>query len=259
MTPPRTAITTSWDDGHPLDLRLAAMLAEHGLAGTFYVPRGWARPTMSDAQLRELADAGFELGGHTIGHVVLTQTPDDEAAAQIKDSRTWLTDIAGRDCTMFCPPTGRFNMHHAAMIAQAGYTGVRSVELWSTDAPRPHASGLVEMPTSLQAQPHGKLPILRNILKRRSTANLMRFLRMGRSGDWLLQLERLVTHVQGHGGILHLWGHSWEIDQFKQWDRLDEAFALLGSRTEHMPTFTNGQLCRHYAPDAPDSSNGTGG
>ncbi|XAL99608.1 polysaccharide deacetylase family protein [Phycisphaeraceae bacterium D3-23] len=253
MTAPHAAITTSWDDGHPLDLRVATMLVEHGLAGTFYVPRQWARPTMPDAQLRELVDAGFELGGHTIDHVVLTDTPDDEAAAQIKDSRTWLTDVAGRDCTMFCPPTGRFNAHHAAMIAQAGYTGFRTVELWSTDTPRPYTNGLLEMPTSLQAQPHGRLPVLRNIAKRRSAANLMRFYRLGRSGDWLMQLERLATHVEAHGGVLHLWGHSWEIDEFKQWDRLDEAFAMLGSLTDRIPAHTNGELCRLYSSDSSHS------
>jgi SAM-dependent methyltransferase len=33
-----TYITTSWDDGHPTDLRVAALLAKYGIAGTFYVP-----------------------------------------------------------------------------------------------------------------------------------------------------------------------------------------------------------------------------
>ena len=35
---PSTCITTSWDDGHPLDLRVAELLAKYGLQGTFYVP-----------------------------------------------------------------------------------------------------------------------------------------------------------------------------------------------------------------------------
>ncbi|MEM9414119.1 MAG: polysaccharide deacetylase family protein [Planctomycetota bacterium] len=256
MTLPHAVITTSWDDGHPLDLRVATMLVEHGLAGTFYVPRRWSRPTMSDAQLRELVDAGFELGGHTIDHVVLTDIPDGKAASQIEASRDWLADVMGRECTVFCPPTGRFHARHAAMIAQAGYAGYRTVELWSDGTPRPHPIGLIEMPTSIQAQPHSKLPVLRNIAKRRVTMNLMRFLRMGRSGDWLEQLGRLAAHVEGQGGVLHLWGHSWEIEEFQQWDRLDKAFALLGSRTGRMPTLTNGELCRAYASG---SSNGTGG
>ena len=256
MNRPSAAITTSWDDGHPLDLRIAEMLQEHGLSGTFYVPKRWQRPTMDDAQLRELSDGGFELGGHTIDHVVLTQTADDEAATQIRDSQTWLSSVTGQTCQMFCPPTGRFNPSHRAMIAEAGFTGFRTVELWSIDPPRPSFDGLVEMPTSLQAQPHGKLPILRNIVKRRSTGNFIRFARMGQTGDWLDQLERLANAVASDGGVLHLWGHSWEVEEFNQWNRLSEAFAMLGSMTDQMPAMTNGELCQGYSSD---STNGTGG
>lgn len=256
MTTPHAAITTSWDDGHPLDLRLAEMLSAHGLAGTFYVPRRWRLPTMDDTQLRGLADAGFELGGHTIDHVVLTDTPDDEAAKQISDSQSWLSDVTGEACTMFCPPTGRFQPRHAGMIADAGFAGYRTVELWSVDPPRPEPNGLVEMPTSLQAQPHGRIPVLRNIAKRRSATNLIRFVRMGQTGGWLDHLKRQASDVQAHGGVLHLWGHAWEIDQFKQWDQLGKAFATLGAMTDRVPAMTNGQLCRRYCSG---STNGTGG
>jgi len=243
-------ITTSWDDGHPLDLRVAAMLAEHGLAGTFYVPRRWARPTMEASALRELSDAGFELGGHTIDHVVLTDTPDAEAERQIIDSRTWLMDVTGKDCTMFCPPTGRFGARHTSMIAEAGYVGYRTVELWSTDAPRKVAGGLVEMPTTIQAQPHGKLPVLRNLAKRRNTGNLSQFVRLGLTGQWLDQLGRVAQATVERGGVVHLWGHSWEIDAFKQWDRLGEAFALLAALKDRAPSVTNGDLCRRYSSES---------
>lgn len=256
MTTPRAAMTTSWDDGHPLDLRVAAMLREHGLAGTFYVPKRWRLPTMDDMQLRDLVEMGFELGGHTIDHVVLTRTPDDEANKQIKASQDWLAEVAGQPCTMFCPPTGRFHPKHAAMIADAGFVGYRTVELWNVDTPRPVANGLVEMPTSLQAQPHARLPVLRNIAKRRSARNLVRFLRMGQTGDWLDQLQRLVSHVKVNGGHLHIWGHSWEIEEFKQWERLGEAFSLLGSMTDQIPAFSNGKLCQRASSLA---LNGIGG
>ena len=65
-----TAITTSWDDGHPLDLRVAELLAKHGLPGTFYVPMRAEHGTMTTAQLRELSGA-FEIGAHTVHHVDL--------------------------------------------------------------------------------------------------------------------------------------------------------------------------------------------
>src|SRR5262249_26496051 len=60
-----TYITTSWDDGHPLDLRVADLLARHGLRGTFYVPRTAENPTMTARQVRELSGT-FEVGGHTL-------------------------------------------------------------------------------------------------------------------------------------------------------------------------------------------------
>ena len=51
---PRHAITTSWDDGHPLDLRLAEMLARSmAWLGTFYVPKQLVSgPRWMTAQLR---------------------------------------------------------------------------------------------------------------------------------------------------------------------------------------------------------------
>ena len=71
----------SWDDGHFLDLCVVQMFSEYGLVGIFYMFKCWCLPTMDDAQLRELADAGFELGGHIIDHVVLTHTFDDEVVS----------------------------------------------------------------------------------------------------------------------------------------------------------------------------------
>jgi hypothetical protein len=48
-------LTTSWDDGHPLDFRVADLLSKYGLTGTFYIPRQCQTPTMSEEQVRELA------------------------------------------------------------------------------------------------------------------------------------------------------------------------------------------------------------
>src|SRR3954447_24640572 len=68
---PVAYITTSWDDGHPLDARVAELLAKYNLPGTFYVPRTSEYGTMSAGQLVELSSA-FEIGAHTVRHVVLT-------------------------------------------------------------------------------------------------------------------------------------------------------------------------------------------
>jgi hypothetical protein len=42
-------LTASWDDGHPLDFRIADMLERYGLTGTFYVPSRAETTVMSTA------------------------------------------------------------------------------------------------------------------------------------------------------------------------------------------------------------------
>ena len=65
------ALTTSWDDGYPLDLRVAELLVKYGLQGTFYIPSETGHPILRDEQVSELAKA-FEVGAHTLHHVDLT-------------------------------------------------------------------------------------------------------------------------------------------------------------------------------------------
>src|SRR5579862_9040726 len=79
-------MTTSWDDGNPLDLRVAEMLAKYGLPGTFYVPCECEYPVLDDAELRGLASA-FEVGAHTVHHVDVTAVRDSIAREEIGDSK----------------------------------------------------------------------------------------------------------------------------------------------------------------------------
>src|SRR5438552_1987792 len=127
-------ITTSWDDGHPLDFRVADLLAKYGLRGTFYVPRTAEHGTMTAAQVRELSRS-FEIGAHTLHHVDLTAAADNEAEREIIDSKAWLEDNTGQPCSMFCPPRGKYSYRHQLLIRQAGFIGMRSVELLSLGFP----------------------------------------------------------------------------------------------------------------------------
>jgi hypothetical protein len=37
-------VTTSWDDGHKLDMKLAVLLKKYGIKGTFYIcPNEWQK------------------------------------------------------------------------------------------------------------------------------------------------------------------------------------------------------------------------
>src|SRR4051812_25850888 len=96
----RAIFTTSWDDGHPLDFRIAELLARYGLRGTFYIPRHIGSGVMSEAQMRQLSES-FEIGAHTLNHVFLTTTDDGTASTEIKNSKIWVEQVTGKSCTMF--------------------------------------------------------------------------------------------------------------------------------------------------------------
>ncbi len=243
----RTAcITTSWDDGHPLDFRVAELLAKYGLRGTFYVPRSSEYGTMTAAQVRQLS-ASFEVGAHTLHHVDLGTVTEQQAWQEIADSRCWVEDSTGAACPMFCPPRGKFTAAHLRLIRQAGYAGSRSVELLSLDYPR-GGDGLLLMPTTVQAHPNGLLAYARNALKRGAFRNLYLFAAHGRTTDWARLVRSLLGRALECGGVFHLWGHSWEVEQTGQWQQLEEALRFLGEHTSRAPALSNGQLCLAAQP-----------
>jgi peptidoglycan/xylan/chitin deacetylase (PgdA/CDA1 family) len=241
-------ITTSWDDGNPADARVAELLDRHGLTGTFYIPRSIDSGVMSGPALKELAGR-FEIGAHTLNHRFLTEIDDAAAKVEIDGSRKWVQDETGQDCPMFCPPAGRFSSTHWKMLKSAGYTGARTVELMSLSHPRKRG-GLMEMPTTLQAFPHPSGNYLKNMAKRRAGGNLWNYIIFGRSNDWATLADRLLARLGKGGGVFHLWGHSWEIEQTEQWERLEQVLSMMGEVARgrrDIQCLNNGQICAVFS------------
>jgi len=247
---PKTYITTSWDDGHPLDLRVAELLKKYGLNGTFYVPMTAENQTLTTPQLRELS-LSFEIGSHTLHHNVLTSATEQQATREIVDSKSWVESETGLPCLMFCTPKGKYRRRHVQMIRKAGYLGLRTVELNSLDHPRRKA-GLLLMPTTIQAYPHGSLTFVLNATKRAAFGNLWRFVVHGRPTDWPILAQSLFRDALKVGGVFHLWGHSWELQQTGQWQRLEEILRFMSSFVSQAIPLTNGQVCQRWSAEFAD-------
>jgi hypothetical protein len=245
MSAPQAYITTSWDDGHVADLRVADLLSRYNLAGTFYIPRSIETGVMPVSQIRDLS-ARFEVGAHTLDHVFLTEVDLPTATEQIAGSKRWIENVTGQACAMFCPPAGKYDHRHVDAMASAGYAAFRTVEFMSLDHPRARTThnSLLEMPTTLQAFDQPPSAFAKNAIKRRRPGNFWRYLIQGRaSRDWTVLARRLLDRVLDRGGVFHLWGHSWEIQQEHQWDRLEYVFKLMSEVTDKAPCVTNSELC----------------
>lgn len=231
-------VTISVDDGDPQDFRTAELLHKYGLEATFYIPaKNPERPVMAESQVRELANS-FEIGAHTVNHLPLKAMTDSQAWEEIAGSKRWLEDLLGKPCISFCYPRGKFNSKTPELIKKAGFLGARTCLFNLTTFPRnPFLWGL-----STHACYHSKAIQLRHAALEGNIRGMFNFLGTYKGAtDWQQHFQLALDHVEMNGGIAHLYFHSWEIDELKQWDRLDATLATI-SRRAGLKRVTNGKL-----------------
>jgi peptidoglycan/xylan/chitin deacetylase (PgdA/CDA1 family) len=221
-------ITTSWDDGHVNDFRLAELLEKYKLPGTFYIPAfNEEHEVMSEIQVVELSKK-FEIGGHTIHHKRIHGTSDQLFKEEILGCYTWLTQLTGKAPESFCFPGGVYNSAAIEYALNVGFKVVRTTELlnpWMT-------FGNPVLPTTLQVYPHSSFTYTRHLLKRFKFSSLMMFLKSSRSSSVRRNLEVYLDYIEKQGGCFHLWGHSWEIEEFNLWAELERLLKTLSGRND---------------------------
>lgn len=227
--------TTSWDDGHPLDLRVAELLARFELRGTFYVPRRnrEGRAVLAKAELRELA-GHHEIGGHTFDHVRLTAASLDQIAA----SKAAIEDEIGRPITGFCYPGGVHDASIRAAVRSAGFHYARTIENLWLDVPRDP----FQLATTLQCYPHTRLTYVKNLARGHVRDRARGFECAMRSRSLAAMLTSLLDAALANGTMFHLWGHSWELEEHGLWGELEAFFAFARDRVLRDQRVDNAEL-----------------
>lgn len=219
-------ITTSWDDGHVLDFKLADLLTKYNLPATFYIPRANAeRPVMEERQIKALSGT-FEIGGHTLRHIRLASLTNRAAAEEIGGCHRWLSQLLGEAPASFCFPGGAYSAALLQRVFQTGFALARTTELFSTALPQRAAATA----TTLQAFPHSGLTYIKHLAKRRRWITLTDWLKSGGETDLCKLAENVLERMELSGGCFHLWGHSWEIEKYKLWTSLENLLKILANR-----------------------------
>jgi peptidoglycan/xylan/chitin deacetylase (PgdA/CDA1 family) len=237
--------TISVDDGHVTDLRTAELLARYGLKGTFYVsPKNPERAVMSKEDIRQI-NRYFEIGSHGVNHRVLTGLADDELRNEVYGGKKWLEDVLGGPVMSFCYPRGKHDSRVARIVKEASFAGARTSMLNVIDAP----SDPFRWGVTTQAYSHSTGVQVRHALLEANFTGLGHFvLAAHMASDWEQNLFRLIDRIAERGhGIAHLFLHSWEVDELRQWDKLDRVLAAVSSRKEFAPC-TNGELFAQWWP-----------
>jgi peptidoglycan-N-acetylglucosamine deacetylase len=219
-----SVVTTSWDDGHRSDLRLAQMLKEHGLMGTFYIsPENHEfgrEDLLTPRQVRDLS-SDFEIGAHTLTHPRLPVISEDQARKEIVGSKVMLEQVTGRAVRSFCYPYGSYTDVHVQLVKDAGYGYARTVARYEFALANPYEAG-----TSVQAYNHRFDPWRIAYFARFHPVRALRYFK------WDALARDMFDSVVQNGGIYHLWGHSWEIDAHEDWPLLERVFRHIGAHPE---------------------------
>ena len=101
-----------------------------------------ASDLMSKREMLAWAQAGQEVGSHTLDHVHLPELSLEAAREQLIRSRLVLSEMLGAEVTAFCYPYGDFEPAHQRLAQEAGYTNATTT-----------ARGLVESSDDFYALP----------------------------------------------------------------------------------------------------------
>ncbi|HEY3396312.1 MAG TPA: polysaccharide deacetylase family protein [Armatimonadota bacterium] len=131
---PRESVVVTFDDAYADNYEEAfPILKEFGLTATIFAIPGamGRRPDWTDAhpvaplldwgQVREMSQAGFEFGSHTMTHLDVCAAPLAQVAEELSRSKVLLEEQLGQAITSFAYPYGYFREEMPHLLNAAGY------------------------------------------------------------------------------------------------------------------------------------------
>lgn len=242
--------TSSWDDGHLLDSKLANLLTAYNVRGTFYIPKVYKADALSLEQVKDLADK-HEVGAHTLTHPDLDKIEEKQLKEEIYGSKKYLEDLLNKEVPMFCYPRGLLTEQVKRVVKEAGYLGARSTQKFCFQRP----TNLFEFGVSIHVYPfpfrkkdqHSYLinkhlfdPLLKNYKK-------IGQLGLSINSFWSLSnlLRNALEYAIYKGEIFHLYGHSWELERYGLWEELEKFLSDI-QKKDNLTFLTNSECLREF-------------
>jgi peptidoglycan/xylan/chitin deacetylase (PgdA/CDA1 family) len=122
---PARPVVLTFDDGHrSVATRALPILRRRGWPAVLNLKVGNLEPgSFTDADVRKLLEAGWELGAHTFTHPDLRTLDDAALRREIAGSRAEIKRRFGVPVDFFCYPAGRYDRRVIAAVRRAGFLG----------------------------------------------------------------------------------------------------------------------------------------
>lgn len=131
---PPKSVLISFDDGYADNYLAFEELAKRNMKANWFVVTkdlgnmsSWSDENapsfqlLTPAQLKEMQDAGMEIGSHTHTHCRLTQASTQQIYEELNHSKTYLSDLLNKPVTSFAYPYGLYNSVVLSGTQSAGY------------------------------------------------------------------------------------------------------------------------------------------
>ena len=211
-------LITSWDDGHPFDLKIAELLDKYNIYGIFFIPirNRDGRTVLKKEHIKELSKK-FIIGAHTYSHIDLTKVSLKLAQDEIVNGKVALEQIIGKRVTYFCYPRGHFNKRIKLLVKKAGYKYARNARIISFSKGTDNYS----VNPHLHIYPHHAAILMGHLVKNRDFKRLTTLNEIY-STDILMMAKRLSKKIKRER--FHIWGHSWEVKKVGYMKYLEDIF-----------------------------------
>ena len=185
-------ITMSYDDGNLADVRLAQILRDNGIAGTFHLNSGKLdQPGRVAAADIPQIYAGHEVSCHMVTHPFPTELPDAGVLAEIAEDRRVLERAAGTIVRGMSYPFGNYDDRVIRLCRAAG----------------------MEYARTTVATHRFTLP--QDFMQWHPTCH--------HKGDILDKLDAFYAPDKySTMRLFYIWGHSFEFNNDSNWDRIEE-------------------------------------
>jgi len=202
-------IITSWDDACLSDIRLAELLKKYDMNGIFFWQNNLKNPfnlkrCKRFLTLKDCIDISkdFEVGAHTVNHHYLTDLNPVNADYEIVESKKYWQNTLNKEVKKFCYPRGRYNKSVLDTISK-NFDYARLTIL--SDDNNNESNFLIR-------------PQLHVGVERREYND----------ENWLDYGKKLFIKMKNNNcNEFHLFGHSWELDEYKEWDNLEHFFKFI--------------------------------
>ena len=213
-------LTFSYDDGITQDIRLAELFHKYGMKATFNVNSGllgkereitrngvtFRHDKVKPEDVKYIYE-GHEIAAHSLTHPHLNDLEDDnEIIRQVEEDRLALSELCGYEVVGFAYPGGGVNYNsHVADVIRAN-TGVRYARTTVASDNFDKQENLFEFKPTIHHYP-----------------------------DWdkvFATCEKFLALPADEDALFYVWGHSYELDIAKDWDRFEEFLQMMANQKD---------------------------